>query len=68
MTIAEQIEKLRARIRKHEELYYVLDAPEISDAEFDVLMRDLAALEAQHPEFGPGIAHLAGRGPARRGI
>ena len=51
MSIAERIEHLRERIRKHEELYYVHDAPEISDAEFDALMRELADLEAEHPEY-----------------
>jgi DNA ligase (NAD+) len=51
MTIAERIEALRAKIRHHEERYYVLDAPEISDAEFDALMRELADLEARHPEY-----------------
>jgi DNA ligase (NAD+) len=46
-----RIEKLRAELRRHEHLYYVLDQPEISDAEFDRLMRELAELEAAHPEF-----------------
>ncbi len=47
-TNAEQIELLRDRIRYHEERYYVLDDPEISDAEFDALMRRLDELEAIH--------------------
>ena len=51
MTVADRIEQLRALIRHHEERYYVHDAPEISDADFDALMRELAALEAAHPEF-----------------
>jgi len=51
MTIAERIERLREGIRRHEDLYYVHDAPEISDAEFDALMRELADLEAKHPEY-----------------
>jgi len=42
---------LRDLIRHHEERYYVLDAPEISDQEFDALMRDLQALERDHPEL-----------------
>jgi DNA ligase (NAD+) len=46
-----EIEKLRAEIRLHEHLYYVLDAPEISDAAFDRLMNRLKALEAEHPEL-----------------
>jgi len=46
-----QIEKLRADIRRHEHLYYVLDAPELSDADFDRLMSGLKKLEAAHPEL-----------------
>ena len=46
-----KIEALREKIRQHEYLYYVLDQPEISDAEFDKLMRQLKDLEAEHPEL-----------------
>src|SRR5580692_9729066 len=46
-----EIEELRDTLRRHEHLYYVLDQPEISDAEYDALMRRLQALEAQHPEL-----------------
>src|SRR5215470_3248661 len=46
-----EIERLREEIRRHEHLYYVLDAPEISDAEFDRLMQELKKLEASHPEL-----------------
>jgi DNA ligase (NAD+) len=49
--IAHELETLRNKIRRHEHLYYVLDAPEISDAEFDRLMQDLKRLEAAHPEL-----------------
>jgi DNA ligase (NAD+) len=48
---AVQIEQLREELRHHEHQYYVLDAPEITDAEYDALMRRLQALEAQHPEL-----------------
>src|SRR3974377_307551 len=48
---AQQIGALRDQLRRHERLYYVLDAPEIPDAEYDQLMRRLQALEAQHPEL-----------------
>lgn len=51
MTVQEQLEQLRAEIRRHEHLYYVLDQPEISDAEFDGLMRRLRELEQAHPEI-----------------
>ncbi len=43
--------ELRAELVHHERLYYVEDRPEISDAEFDGLMRELQALESQHPSF-----------------
>jgi DNA ligase (NAD+) len=42
---------LRERIAYHEHRYHVLDDPEISDAEFDLLLRELRALEAAHPEL-----------------
>ncbi len=48
---AHRIEKLRDEIRHHEHLYYVLDKPEISDAEYDALMNELKKLEAAHPEL-----------------
>ena len=46
-----RIARLRSELRHHEHLYYVLDKPEISDAEFDVLLRELQRLEALHPEL-----------------
>jgi DNA ligase (NAD+) len=49
--IEQKIEALREKIRHHEYLYYVMDAPEISDAEFDRLMIELKKLEAEHPEL-----------------
>ena len=49
--IERQAESLREELRRHEHLYYVLDAPEISDAEYDALMRKLKALEDAHPEI-----------------
>jgi len=48
---AAEIEKLREELRRHEYLYYVLDAPEITDAEYDERMRRLKALEDDHPEL-----------------
>ena len=50
-TTAQKIEALREKLRHHEHLYYVLDAPEITDAEYDALMRELQALEQAHPEL-----------------
>ena len=49
--IAEDVEQLRETLRRHEHLYYVLDQPEISDAEYDGLMRRLQQIEAEHPEL-----------------
>jgi DNA ligase (NAD+) len=49
--VAKQIDQLREEIRHHEYQYHVLDSPEISDAAYDALMRELRALEAQHPEL-----------------
>jgi DNA ligase (NAD+) len=49
--IQKQIEALREKIRHHEYRYYVLDDPEISDAEFDKLMNELKRLEAEHPKL-----------------
>ena len=46
-----RVDELRARIAHHSYAYYVLDAPEISDAEFDALMRELDQLERAHPEL-----------------
>ncbi len=50
-SIQEKIEALREQLRHHEHLYHVLDAPEISDAEYDALLRELKQLEAGHPEL-----------------
>ena len=47
--IEKKLEALREKIRHHEYRYYVLDDPEISDADFDKLMNELKRLEAEHP-------------------
>ncbi|MCX6619689.1 MAG: NAD-dependent DNA ligase LigA [Acidobacteria bacterium] len=49
--VQHQIEELRDELRRHEHLYYVLDQPQITDAEYDARMRQLQALEQEHPEF-----------------
>ena len=49
--VGARAEKLRAEIEHHNYRYYVLDDPEISDAEYDRLFRELADLEARHPEL-----------------
>jgi len=48
---AKKIEQLRDEIRRHDELYYVGNAPEISDREYDQLLENLQQLEAEHPEL-----------------
>ncbi len=49
--VAQRAALLREKIEFHNHRYYVLDAPDISDAEYDVLYRELAALEADNPEL-----------------
>ena len=49
--IEEEIEELREKLHHHEHLYYVLDRPGISDAEYDRMMRRLQAMEAEHPDL-----------------
>ena len=47
--VIEEINRLREEIRRHDNLYYVLDSPEISDAEYDLLFRKLQELERDLP-------------------
>ena len=49
--IKKKVEKLREEIEYHNYLYYVLDQPEISDAQYDRLMRELEKLEEEYPEL-----------------
>src|SRR5215212_4333010 len=48
---ARKIEKLRDEIRRHDELYYVENSPEVSDREYDLLLEQLQKLEEAHPEL-----------------
>ena len=48
---ASELTKLRDEIRRHEHRYYVLDDPEVSDANYDGLMEKLKAIEARYPEL-----------------
>jgi DNA ligase (NAD+) len=50
ISVGQEIEKLREKIRRHEELYYVLDNPEISDVDYDALLERLHKLEQEHPD------------------
>ncbi len=47
----QELQKLRDELRHHEHLYYVEDAPELTDAQYDALMNKLKKLEAEHPEL-----------------
>jgi len=51
MDVKQKIEKLRQQIRHHDYLYYVLAQPEISDSEYDKLLRELKELEEKNPEL-----------------
>ncbi len=51
MNIEQQIQSLRQELREHNYKYYVLDQPSISDFEFDMKLKELQKLEAEHPEF-----------------
>lgn len=59
-SVKDRIEKLKSLIRRHDRLYYVLAKPEISDAEYDRLYKELVDLEAKHPE------HIAADSPTQR--
>lgn len=54
MDVTERIDWLRSEIARHNTLYYIHDAPHISDAEYDVLLQELIALEAENPDFVTG--------------
>jgi len=49
--VLQRVQRLREEIQHHNYLYYVLDAPEIPDAEYDRLLRELQQIEGQHPEL-----------------
>jgi len=48
---AQRAAELRAELRHHEHLYYVLDSPSITDAAYDALMNELKRIEAEHPDL-----------------
>ena len=50
MDYTDRINRLREELNRHNHNYYVLNAPEISDKDFDMLMKELEALEKEHPE------------------
>ena len=51
MPVSKEIKQLREEINHHNYLYYVQDAPEIPDSEYDRLLRELQQLEQQYPEL-----------------
>jgi DNA ligase (NAD+) len=51
LTLEQELQELRDTLRHHEYLYYVEDAPELTDAQYDVLMNKLKKMEAEHPEL-----------------
>ena len=68
-SIAQKSKHLREELRHHEHLYYVLDAPEITDAEYDAMMRELKQLEDRASRLGhTGFAHPARRRQTARRI
>jgi DNA ligase (NAD+) len=65
--VAERVQWLRDELNRHNYLYYVLNAPEISDAQYDALMKELRQLEEKHPELRTpdSPTQRAGAEPAR---
>ena len=51
-----RIEELRRELNRHNHNYYVLNAPEISDKDFDMLLKELERLEAEHPEMADPLS------------
>lgn len=51
LDVQKRLDELRATIRRHDRLYYVLNRPEVSDSEYDQLFRTLQALEAEYPDL-----------------
>ncbi|MEX0865629.1 MAG: NAD-dependent DNA ligase LigA [Acidimicrobiia bacterium] len=49
--VSDRIDELRAEIREHSHRYYILDDPTVSDAQFDAMVKELRALEQEHPEL-----------------
>lgn len=56
MTAEERIKQLRDELNRHNHNYYVLNTPEIGDRQFDMLMKELEALEMEHPEFSDPLS------------
>ena len=65
-SLQERTEQLRSQLNHHNYRYYVLDSPEIADAEYDQLMQELREIEADHPELQSpdSPTQRVGAGPA----
>jgi len=61
---AERVEELRAQIAYHNQKYHQEDAPEISDADFDALVRELRGIEEEHPDLQTPDSPTQGVGAA----
>ncbi len=66
MDAADRIDELRALVAHHNERYHVLDAPEIPDADFDAMVRELRSLETDHPDLAGSDSPLDAVGGAAR--
>ena len=66
MTVEQEVEGLREELRGHEHLYYVMDAPVLTDAQYDGLMNRLKVLEEAHPELVTRTRRPSGWGESRR--
>ena len=64
--IRQRIEELRRQLDYHNHKYYVENAPEISDFDFDAMMRELQELEREHPEYADASAQWPPGGAASR--
>ena len=65
---AARIDQLRAVMKKNSYLYYVQDNPLITDAEYDAMMRELKALEAEYPELVTPDSPMPSPGSRKSGI
>ncbi|MCM1029726.1 MAG: NAD-dependent DNA ligase LigA [Pseudoflavonifractor sp.] len=70
MTPSQRIEQLRAELNRHNRLYYIDNAPEISDRDFDMMMHELEALEKEYPELDDPLSptHRVGSDLAAKGF
>ncbi len=69
-SVAKRINELRGELNRHNYNYYVLNSPEISDREFDLLLKELESLEHEHPEFDDPLSptHRVGSDLAAKGF